>query len=160
MLIFIEGPDGSGKSTLVKALSKTYSTATICKKTDNIAFWNAIYNISDRATLIFDRSPITELVYRACDNGPASYGLNEVTYWLRHSKIVFCNTPTAYDDAMSRGETNITNQWDHISLTNAYKLFITMLKKAGYQVMDYNWQEQTLDDVIKFIEGGNEDDVR
>lgn len=154
MLIFVEGPDGSGKSTLVKALSDKYATAKVPRNAESIQLWNAIKRVSDGGDVVFDRSPITDLMYRILDGEACTCGIDNILYWLHGSKIIFCNSDTAFKDAMERGETNITDESRHNILSSIYETFMQILKLSKYDVMYYDWRYNSLTDVIEFIQGG------
>ncbi len=160
MLVFIEGPDGSGKSTLIKQLSEKYIVSRVPRAAEESTVWNFFKRCPKDITILFDRSPITEVVYRTVDKNPAKFSYLSLLGWLRRNKVIFCNNIKAFENAITRGEDNITDKKQHSEIAHTYQTIVNMLRSEGYQIMDYDWQEQTLDDVIKFIEGGNEDDVR
>lgn len=152
MIIFIEGPDGSGKTTLIKQLSDLYPSLRVPKAAETIDIWKAILNLGRKATILTDRSPLTELIYRMWDNDTSKFGYSNVLKWLSCGKLVYCNTKTMFQDSINRGEKLVTTKDDAERLERLYDTFVAGLKAEGVKILYYNWQENCLDDVIKFIE--------
>lgn len=162
MLIFVEGPDGSGKTTLCKELIKAGAAdilVTVPRGTKNqIAFYDLLRH--SRHKIVFDRCFISDVAYRLWDNcKPDDMMLEDMLYVLcpSNSCIIFCDTDTAFDDAQSRGESFITNRKNHDIISNNYKTLQMMLRKfTKVPIMVYNRKFSDVSDVIKFIEkGGN-----
>lgn len=158
MLILIEGPDGSGKSSLVENLLKQDSNL-------QKGFVDRLGNISDeyihyrneKSTFLFDRSFITEMVYRLEDGKfVKSFDLFKLVSNLRgECKIVFCNNENAFYDAMTRGEDNITSKNRHERISLLYDDMYRILENySDVPVMKYDWRNCTIDEVINFIKGG------
>ena len=165
MIIFVEGADGSGKSTLVKQLSDAgYKTYRIQSDKNEIWEWLRITG-EKRGTIIFDRvSFISDLVYRLCDK-KERYGMSlpEISAVMSCSDIaiIYCKTDTSFDDAIERGEDLITTKEHHDKICNIYDIIIDMFKIfSDVKVMEYNWTKQCLQDVIKFIEKEERNAVR
>lgn len=155
MIIFVEGPDGSGKSTLIHQLSERYMTARIPKAAENAKLWSKMCNACRSDNVLFDRSPLTECVYRTFDGSDRKFNITDVIAWLKRGKIVYCSTDTSYEDSVNRGEDNITRKEDAEKIRMLYNALISAMRAEGIEVMNYNWKVNTPDDVIKFIEGGN-----
>jgi thymidylate kinase len=162
MLIFVEGPDGSGKTTLCKELIKAGAAdilVTVPRGAKNQnEFYEWIRHIKHR--VVFDRCFISDVAYRLWDNcKPDDMTLEDMLYVLHHgnSCIIFCDTDTAFDDAQSRGESFITNRKNHDIISNNYKTLQMMLRKfTKVPIMVYDRKFSDVSDVIKFIEkGGN-----
>lgn len=162
MIVFIEGVDGSGKTTLYNMLKECdYKTFTLNSHSTEIYDWlklsvtSEMYNqvvITDRACFI------TDLVYRLVDKQPRrGMSFQEMSEVLSNNvKIIYCKTNTSYDDAMQRGEDNITNKVKHRQISKMYDMIMDIFSIFGdIPILTYNWKKDKLSDVIKFIEGGN-----
>lgn len=161
MFIIIEGVDGSGKTTLCKQLRK------IGAKEINIGQYSenqltqyltvANESIISNSLVICDRSFISDIVYRLADDRERSaLDLVEMCCILRLSKIILCETDSAFEDSIVRGEFNITSEKKSKELAYLYNIITTMFKKfLDVPIMKYNWQKQHINDVLKFIKGGS-----
>lgn len=158
MLILLEGVDGSGKTTLCNQLRK--EKFVIKKPIDRIAnfpytSWSNLVAESaiSKQDFIFDRSFISELVYRTTDKKEiGTMAFLDMCYILNYCKIILCETNTSFEDAMTRGEDNIIDRQVSNQIKQAYRTIVTMLNKFLYvPTFVYDWQHQTIDDVIKFI---------
>lgn len=163
MLVILEGVDGSGKTTLLnQLLDKGY----MCKKClrENNEIDKTIYNFakySDKI-LILDRSFITDAVYRCVQGGVReSFDMKKSADILgKGIKIIYCTTNTSFNDAIQRGEDNITDADVHCSLKNAYDFTMNYIRKyTDADVMNYDWHRMSIGNVIKFIEGGDNNDT-
>lgn len=163
MLVILEGVDGSGKTTLLnQLLDKGY----MCKKClrENNEADRDIYRYAEvyMDTLIIDRSFITDAVYRCVQGGKReSFNMQDASKILDKSvKIIYCTTRTSFNDAMQRGEDNITDADAHSSLKNAYDFVMNYIEKyTNAEVIYYDWHYKSVDNVIKFIKGGNNNDA-
>lgn len=156
MLIFVEGPDGSGKSTLIKQLSEKYITARVPKNAETVRVWNEFQSIHDGVMIVFDRSPLTEIIYRSVYGPKSSFSLEDCLTWLKGNKIIFCDTDSAYDDAQHRGEDNVTDRVHHDTLRLRYQCLADILKQSGFDVYYYDWHLQDVYEIMDFIEGGKQ----
>lgn len=157
MIVFVEGPDGSGKSTLIEQLKERYITARVSKAAESKFVWDKLKvlgrQLGEDTVLMMDRSPLTEYVYRSEDNSDAKFTYSFVLGWLRGGKLIYCKSNTSHEDAMNRGEDNITSKTKHDRIEQLYDTFISTLSKEGVRIMYYNWRENSPEDVINFIEG-------
>lgn len=155
MIIFVEGCDGSGKSTLINQLSEHFIVVRIPRVAEDRYAWDKLClmckNLSDRHILV-DRSPLTEYIYRSEERTESKFQFASVMNWLRRGKFVYCRSYTAHEDAMKRGEDNITTKSRHDKIQQFYDTFVPSLIAEGIKVMYYDWHEQSPNDVIKFIE--------
>lgn len=161
MIVWFEGADGSGKTTLVDSLldygyTSIPSPARIKNKDIELKNMRSVVDagrLSDKTVLI-DRGPMTEFVYRLVDNCE-SY-LDSVERYLQlisNSKIVYCYSRNAFANAMKRGEDNIVDVAVHRQIVNAYEHHLNMLKKfyKDVQICWYNWEIHDFMDVLRFI---------
>lgn len=156
MLVILEGADGSGKTTLYnKLIDYGYLPGVIMK--DNKPNSNAYLDCAwSNSVYVIDRSFITDLVYRLNDELPRdNISLFQAADLLNTDNIVIihCETDTMYEDSMERGEDNITNKDDAQSIKLYYKLIMKLIKKfTPTPVFQYNWKENTVYDVLNFVE--------
>lgn len=151
MLVILEGVDGSGKTTLIEILKSVMKCKVLtgywdCDECVKAAKSSEIY--------LSDRSPITDIVYRLCDGGERrNLDLFCLTKILSEkSKVIYCNTDSSYEDAMARGEDNITDKTLHERIRTMYDVIITMFEKfQDVPVYKFNWKTCDTNDVIKFI---------
>lgn len=156
MIILIEGADGSGKSTLLNRLSEIgFKTMTAPIPNRNMyKKWNKlVYNsIYYGENYIFDRSFISEIIYRVIDGRNSYISLGQVCELLKFSKIILCETATQFEDSIARGETNITTIENAELIRHKYRDFVKMvnkLEKVPYIV--YNWKVDSISKAIHFI---------
>lgn len=156
MIVIIEGVDGSGKTTLVNQLkdegfSITQIESSRCGNKERMD-WMDLKMFND--IVVTDRSFITDLVYRIHD-GRERRGMNLYNMSLvldNEVKVVFCETGTEYDDAMKRGEDNITSRAASKDISAIYRMVREMIRVfTDAPVFVYNWREMNVSDVIKFI---------
>lgn len=153
MIVFVEGADGSGKSTLVGELSKNYPIIYVSRKSQNdwTQIWIELQKAAVSHVIVADRCFISDYVYRLNDGEKGDYNIYSVLALLKCACVIYCKTDTQFDDAMERGEDNITQRSVADDISNLYDVVMRILKKEGVNVMNYNWKEQNVDDVLNFI---------
>lgn len=158
MLVIVEGVDGSGKTTLVNQLKEQgYKVVPAIPRDEPNQFdkWSE-YVDSDEICIV-DRSFITDMVYRAIDRQkPCNITLRAAAWLLKRSKLILCESNTAYEDAMRRGEDNITDFATSCMIKFTYVTLFRIFQMYGQtEIMSYDWKKQTLNEVIQFITGSN-----
>ena len=92
MNILVEGPDGCGKSTLIKKIHKDFKDHTIwhlTNKTPDVTEGIKFYE--DKINCIFDRGIISTYVYSKVFKDTKAPSLEEVKYVLsKMDVIIFC----------------------------------------------------------------------
>lgn len=159
MIVFVEGVDGSGKSTLCNELNLlNYDTICIGRHYDDpVHTWQKINDAYADSVVICDRSFITDLVYRLQDKDPRStLTLTEMCDVLRqNAMVIHCKTDSSFTDAINRGEDNIRSKSQADRIKHLYDVIIKMFNKfEDIPVLEYNWKTNNVLDVVKFIEGG------
>lgn len=154
MLVLLEGVDGSGKTTLANELHK--KNFKVVKSLDGqLPNQYELYKtIADSDEIvIFDRSFLSEVVYRMHDKKKPNITLKQVVSLLDNCKIIHCNTTTSYKDSMTRGEDNIIDEVVHNKIRKLYEnLCILLTLFSNTKIFHYNYRIHKLNDVIKFIE--------
>jgi len=157
MLILVEGVDGSGKTTLCKRLIDDLKLEQVVvdrTSKDYNEQWENLLKRSENSNLICDRAVLTELVYRVKLGGDTNMKLSTVEKVLsnKHTINIFCRTETEFKDAMTRGEDNITDEDTSTSLSYMYLIMLAIyVKFSNISVVQYNWQENTYESLIRFI---------
>lgn len=160
MIYLVEGADGSGKSVLI---NKLLSANTKLKQCDIVPLnWPYQYEFYDmffdkivneyEKDIIIDRSFISEMVYRIVKKDrAANITLREICLLLRKYpiKIIYCKSDTAFEDAMSRGETYITTKTEHLHLSHVYDVIIDLIQQfTDTEVINYNWKTDNLKNLM------------
>lgn len=164
MLVIVEGIDGSGKTTLCNNL-KTRSCEVIRKERGdkNLSLEEMYYYLVTDKIIVIDRAILTPWAYRIFDGGTLDkddYCFSEALRILSNAKIVYCNNKNAYSWSMRRGETNIKSFDDSERLRNIYDVIIGTIKLYNLStVFEYDFEKDSVEDVIKFIQGGNKNAV-
>ena len=154
MMIFVEGVDGSGKTTLIEQLSNQYISLRVPRVAD-FEFWQSLICRSKGLNILVDRSPMSEYVYRQFDGEVCKFSYDQLRHLLKQSKTIICESDTAFKDSMNRGEDNITDVVSSNRLKYLYSVIGQSLVADGVDIIKYNWRFDSPDDVINFIEGGN-----
>ena len=157
MIVIVEGVDGSGKSTLVQELyNRGYPVQKV--QLGQKVNWKVLSKTCNdcNLTIIEDRSPITDIVYRLYDKGEpdCKEGIEDVAAMFENYgvRLIYCNNNTSYKDGRKRGETNITTSAAHNCIKHIYDVIIGALERSySSQIMHYDWHNDDVKDVIKFI---------
>lgn len=154
MLVLVEGVDGTGKTTLVREL---FERGFCCKRVfrnDNCEAAKFYKYAHQDGLVILDRSFITDLVYRMVDELPMEdQDLEQIGKILNGNVlIIHCVNPFHYDEAMARGEDNITDKGLAERINDLYFTFMTMFAKfTKARITQYNYHNCSVDDIIKTI---------
>lgn len=108
MVIFVEGVDGSGKTTLCNKLKNHGYNVVRTETTDGKEKINNITEtcINSNETYIFDRGPLTALVYRLADRKKDTiYGLENCAHYLSNCKIIYCKNKTSLRTVLKEAKT-------------------------------------------------------
>ena len=154
MLVLVEGVDGTGKTTLVREL---FERGFCCKRVfrnDNFEaakFYNYAYH---DGLVILDRSFISDLVYRMVDELPKEdQDLASIGNILSGNVlIIHCVNPHHYDEAMARGEDNITDRGLADRINDLYFTFMTMFAKfTNARIVQYDYHTTSVDNIVNEI---------
>jgi thymidylate kinase len=158
MILLVEGPDGTGKSTLIDELVKNHN---FVKQTgvprdwfEQYENWRDFYAhcFTYFKDIVVDRCFISELVYRIVkkDYEP-NITLYAVIALLEQSniKVIYCNTDNAYEFAKSRGESYVTSQDEFNEISTRYKHLFELLETfTEAKIYRYDWQFETVNDLV------------
>ena len=161
MLVIVEGPDGTGKTTLVKELCEHYNylkVNDITKDTPSqFRMWNILMEecVKSYKKYVIDRCFLSDWAYRLVKNDSfRSLDLYEISSLLNRPDViyVFCNNDNAYTFAKNRGEYYIKSKEEHDKITNSYNFIKdTMLKFTNVKVIDYDFTKNNMQDLIDLL---------
>ena len=154
MLILVEGADGSGKTTLVNQLNEYFPTLRINRDHDHIPdFYDNLIDMQE--DVVLDRSFITDVVYRlALEDGKETDGLSlsQISDILKYSIVIYCKTKTQYDDAMNRGEDNVTDLATSVKISKYYDAVMSFINtRTITPVITYDWHKDTVQEIVDSI---------
>ena len=155
MIIYLEGPDGSGKTTLANQISEicnklgikwalgepTINTNPI--KPDRISKGSLIKIMTDMfndedVCYILDRGPISDCIYRLFDEYEPVIELPEFTSFLRRHRsnllLVYCNNSKAEEFMKVRGDDNPIALAKHRKISYAYDLVMFYLQQEVHYI--------------------------
>lgn len=164
MLIIIEGIDGSGKTTLCNQLKDSgCEVVRINRNEPNITLETANYYITSDKIYVMDRAILTPWAYRIFDNSRLDeddFEFLDALKILKYSKVIYCNCKNAYTNSIRRGEDNIKTLNDSNKLRNIYDVIVGTLKLYNLStVFEYDFETNSVDDVINFIKGGRQNAI-
>lgn len=156
MVIIVEGPDGSGKTTLCNKLNEQGFTIIRRVRSDtNFSFTEFVNMQHSNTTYVMDRAMLTPWAYRLLDEQALDHDdftLLEVITLLSKSKLIYCTCKRSYDYSILRGEDNITDRLTSMRLRTIYDFIVDTLKLYNIStIYEYDFEKQSFDDVIKFI---------
>lgn len=155
MIVFVEGVDGSGKTTLIEQL-----VARGAKRVDPVprndphpyASWCKLFAKCRDEVYICDRGYITDAVYRLCDGNKPMLGMGQILSLLSDSKFVYCAIKDSFKQSMQRGEDNITDIRTHNELKQIYKYVMRAIHMfTNTDILVYNWHTNSLQEVESFM---------
>ena len=157
MIIYLEGPDGSGKSTLSDALTDelitrdmpvmqikdgkcgvdTHPKSPFRNTPDQLISALAQLAYSDMI-YVLDRGPISDVIYRHFDDYKPVLNEGQVVDLLSllkdNVKVIFCDNDIAEQKMLERGDDNPIAIEKHKEITNCYRNFMKSIK---HEVFDY-----------------------
>ena len=161
MILMVEGNEGTGKTTLINSLIRRSSSCLV--KTGRR--FKDLYNLYDmmsksNSLYLLDRGFITDLVYRGLDREKGDLTLYQIGKLCGDNqsriKIVFCYHDNSFKNSIERGEDNITVEQVHNLINAEYRKYENLIKCfTNIETMNYNYEYQSVDDVIKFMKGGD-----
>lgn len=158
MIVYFEGVDGSGKSTIIKKLQEEFGydvvtpSQSMYNKFQEYVAWEHFASDYENKIILCDRSFISEFVYRLVDNQATFLTLELLAKLLTNCKIVHCTSSTAFTDAQERGEDNIVTFEQHKRIEQLYFDTMSIINKfTKIPILSFDWHNQNILDVIKFI---------
>lgn len=160
MIIYLEGVDGSGKSTLKKELAdRLFQLAELKEITvvpegetmiptrplapDRVDAKTLLQRLHDMANdlntvYICDRGPLSDIIYRAFDDYKCVIPLEVFwTFWLANQHFivtVFCDSNTSYTSMMERGDNNQYAINNHYAIRHLYQQIMPLFGPVKYDM--------------------------
>lgn len=161
-LILVEGPDGSGKSTVIKNLiekNEAFELSSPSRKSDRIyKDYQKLISMSEVVLqpILIDRSILTEIVYRHIDKSESSkFNLIELLqeFEKRNVKIIYCTNSKCFERSMSRGEDNIVDIETSNKIRESYDFIIEIIEKfTNIKVIRYDYEKDKLPNIKQLME--------
>ena len=159
MIVVVEGPDGAGKTTLIRnlrqATDRYYVTLHNSGPPHSILNVQCVTNWIEkmsggRVPLICDRiSLISEPIYGVELRGEnileGTYTVDDVAIFLaKHvDRIIYCRPPTSVIEDHLRREPQLQGVISSIrEITARYDNVMKMLRHWGVKVIEYDWTEE------------------
>jgi thymidylate kinase len=168
MLIIAEGPDGSGKSTLIKNLAHIFNFPIYHsggpKTTERM--YEVLKELETMAnsdqTYLVDRVPfISELVYsKAFDRKPVIAIEKLFSYFILPIKIIYCKIDQQTALANMSREFKVHKPAEHLKMVEInhakiaaeYISLMDVLEDIGIEIFDYDWTiDNNLDNLLPWI---------
>lgn len=157
MNICVEGPDNSGKTSLVEALSEIYERPVVhaTKPEDNIDAWCKYQDeIEDRAQLILDRSQaVSGLIYDTVVRKQLPYfGREHVERLVADTLLIVClpAKELVLGDKSRHQMPGVRE--NHEAIYDAYHDLFGTGVVSGLTVFIYDWTKHGAVDVMNWIE--------
>ena len=154
MVIIVEGPDGTGKTTLIKELCKDVNYVELKgiprNYPDQFKHWSNLLSSCSMSsiTYVIDRCFLSEIVYRCVkDDLYPNITFNKILELLniKHVIYILCKTDNAYKYATERGEEYV-NENEHKLITDYYNVLFTMLDKfTPMRMTEYDFTKDTVE---------------
>lgn len=156
MLVLIEGNEGVGKTILIEQLSSRLRFITAKYPAGHFAQLERTLEsfVYSDDLFVLDRGFVSDMVYRIRDKKRGQTSLAFIANLCESGlvKIVFCDNPGGYKNAMERGETNVVLKKDHDDITATFNKIKQLLTSfTNIQIMSYDYSVQNVDDVVNFI---------
>lgn len=157
MIIFVEGVDGSGKTTLVNELRfMGYTIAELIPrgKSNDGDYWTKLNEKYAESVVIMDRSFLSEIVYRTYDRRELEMPiLNLMSIFFECDyAIIYCHSDTAFLDSMARGEDNIMEHSASIHIQFLYIRLLQLATKLDKKIYTYSWRTDNIEKIMQFID--------
>lgn len=157
MIVIIEGPDGTGKTTLSKELEKNGMVYHYLSRGSNYTTEEMSKMMYDEKVHILDRGFFTPWVYRLTEQRPLdktdfSFEIMYAYMTCKRLKVIYCTYPYGFQAAKARGEDLVTdsNTWERIKSTYDFIMNTISLYNIC-PIYRYCWSTDTVDNVMKFI---------
>lgn len=164
MIIYLEGVDGSGKTTLAKTIQKICKNLKIpcdiqaerfiCTKpnSENRVKSEELIELFKRMqeerskVYVLDRGPISDIVYRIFDDYNPVIDLDTFIDLIDEdlqasTMLIYCKNENAYNNMITRGDDNQVAITKHKEISKVYNLVMDILYprlSCSYIKYDYN----------------------
>jgi len=170
MIIYLEGADASGKSTLKGILAKRLEQLKNIRNVKVVpdgelliptrpgnpnrltaaALVNQMWQMANDITTVYicDRGPISDIIYRAFDEFKPVLNLETYwTMWLANQHFIVtihCDTDLSEEMLRNRGDNNPIAVANHKALRYLYKQLMPMFGALKYDISTINTPDERL----------------
>lgn len=179
MIIYLEGPDGSGKSTAATNIAKRlvglgYQVDRFAERNisthptrpyriDDFHLFDELeYMEKDDTIHILDRGPLSDIVYRVFDDyKPVANFTQYLSFFSHHEAIIiYCKTDNAEQAMNERGDDNPVALQRHKELTKVYDIVMAAIATVSVTpglVYDYtrNTTKELFDRIVSRLQTGD-----
>ena len=154
MIVYVEGVDGSGKTTLIKKLAKQlislgYNVEVNAERfiptrpnngwrIEEGEMYSTLYWMLESDEIFFlDRGPISDIVYRVFDNYKPVTTYHKIRKWIKlHNNImvIYCRTDKAKENMIKRGDDNPVSLARHNEISKVYDLVMENIPHYVYDM--------------------------
>lgn len=150
MLVILEGADGSGKTTLASKLENLgFSTIRVPRSADlSGRDWRRILELSDMVNVVLDRSWITDIIYtieNPVEHSPWPISLQEIASFMNGVLLIHCDSASAFENAVARGEDKINTIKRHNRIRDLYNDIIVMINAycPTCEIIKYDYDDES-----------------
>lgn len=172
MIIYLEGPDGSGKTTLKETIYDSLSNAgynvipngldlipTHPREGENRMNESQLFKqlrkmANEKAIYICDRGPISDCVYRVFDAYQSVTTINKLKTFIEknNSKIllIYCRTNKAEDAMKTRGDESQIALTRHKEITKLFDMVMSIImSNLKFNTLKYDFtKKKQINEVI------------
>ena len=154
MIVYVEGVDGSGKTTLINNLAKKlidlgYNVEVNAEnfiptrpnngwRIEEDEMYSTLYGMLESDRIFFlDRGPISDIVYRVFDDYEPVTTYNKIRKWIKlHNNImvIYCRTDKAKENMIKRGDDNPVSLARHNEISKVYDLVMENIPHYIYDM--------------------------
>lgn len=171
MVIYLEGPDGSGKTTLAKQLEEKYieegykvftngesiisTHPTRPNRVNEKELYEKLYTMTKAKEIyILDRGPISDCIYRVFDDFKPVTNISSFYYFMitniDNFIIIYCNNKNAEKNMLNRGDDNPVAINKHKELSKLYNLVMNIFDATSHY-KEYDFAKDSIEDVTNII---------
>ena len=165
MIIYLEGPDGSGKTTLGDHIQDSLSGTGITtvfgpslnipthpkhpNRVNEKQLFKSLKTMAESKTALFiiDRGPISDIVYRVFDDYQPVTTLSKVIdFFKKYNKkilTIYCCSDDAEKNMLARGDENPIALKRHKEITKVYDIVMEQLfRELKFNYCKYNYSKK------------------
>lgn len=152
MRIIIEGADGTGKTTLVKKLAKTYSLDSLNINRYDPNNFNFYLETLKKTKVVFDRHFVGEMIYPEVFNRKGNLNEEDFEWLINYSKENGIAIIILYADESTLLERQKANEYPEVlnNIIEINKRFKEIAEK--YSIPLINVEQTNYDDICELIE--------
>lgn len=152
MRIIIEGADGTGKTTLVKKLARTYSLDSLNINRYDPNNFNFYLETLKKTKVIFDRHFVGEMIYPKVFDRKGNLNKEDFEWLVNYSKENGIAIIILYTDESILLERQKRNEYPEVlnNIIEINRQFIEIAKKYSIPLVDV--EKMNYDDICELVE--------